>query len=527
MTGITRLKEKQEYEAWLKEKAAIKRLSPESRENEEAKKKRIDELLKIGNETKFAKYYFSHLVDSDFAWFQKAEMKKVAETPDIFAMEEWPREHAKSIIWDVMMPMLLKAKGELTGMLISSANEKKANKLLADIQAELMFNKRYIADYGEQYNQGKWQDGQFTTVDGIGFWAFGRGQSPRGVRESDKRPNYGVFDDIEDAVLNRNETRVIETVDWILGDFYGAMPITGSRLIGAGNRTHKRGVVAHIVGDIEPDDPKREGLHHCKVYALENPRTHKKDMSEKGVPAWKERYSRDMIVKKMRKMGWRISLREYFHEHIVEGKTFREEHLPWIEVLPLAEYDQLITYNDPSYKANKTSDFKSIVLIGKKGRFYDIIDCFVRQCTTAEMVRGHYNLAEQIPSYLDCRHFMEANFIQDLMLEEYWRVGEERGTMLRIRGDKRKKPEKDVRIENLTPLTEQCFIRFNKAHKHKADMQELRGQFLGFPDAEHDDGPDSVEGGVFLLDTKRGKPGKGERSVRTGQYDRDNERSIY
>jgi phage terminase large subunit-like protein len=99
--------------------------------------------------------------------------------------------------------------------------------------------------------------------------------------------------------------------------------------------------------------------------------------------------------------------------------------------------------------------------------------------------------------------------------------------MLRIRGDKRKKPDKDVRIENLTPLTEQCFIRFNRAQKHKADMQELRAQFLGFPDAEHDDGPDSVEGGIFLLDKKNVKHTVTEHAIRNGAYSRDNERSIY
>lgn len=526
MTTIFKLKEKQEYEAWLQQMAAVKRMGPESRESESAKKKRIADLLKVGNEPKFARYYFSHLVDADFAYFQRQEMKEVHANSDIFAMEEWPREHAKSIIWGVIMPMLLKADGQLTGMMLASANQQKANTLLADIQAELMFNQRYIADFGQQYNQGAWKDGHFTTLDGIGFWAFGRGVSPRGTRKSDKRPNYGLFDDIEDAVLNRNESRVLEVVDWLLGDFFGAMPITGSRLIGAGNRTHEKGVVAHIVGDIEPDDPKREGLHHRKVFALENPRTHKKDLSEKGVPAWKERYTREMILEKMRKMGWRIALREFFHEHIVEGKVFREEHLPWVECMALSAYDSLITYNDPSYKGNRTNDYKSIVLIGKKGRNYDIIDCFVRQCTTAEMVRGHYNLASDIPTNVDCRHYMEANFIQDLMLEEYWRVGEERGTMLRIRGDKRKKPDKTVRIENLTPFTEQGFIRFNKALKHKPDMQELRTQFLGFPDASHDDGPDSVEGGIWLLDRKKGR-NRGDRGFKTGQYARSNNRSIY
>ena len=122
---------------------------------------------------------------------------------------------------------------------------------------------------------------------------------------------------------------------------------------------------------------------------------------------------------------------------------------------------------------------------------------------------------------------MEANFIQDLMLEEYYRYGEENPPMLRIRGDKRKKPDKEVRIENMTPLTEAGFIRFNRALKQKPDMKTLRDQFLGFPDKRiKDDGPDMVEGAIYKLDTKKGKSGH-ERETRTGQYARNDDRSIY
>lgn len=513
------IKDKREYEAWLREKESIKRAGINSTESSSEKEKRIKDLCKLGNELKFFKYYFGHLIDAEFSYFQKRDVKKVAETTDIFAVMEWARENAKSMIFDVMVPLNLKAKKELQGMMLASSSFDKAKVLLGDIQAELMFNKRYIADFGNQMSVGSWQDGHFTTTDGVGFWAFGRGQSPLGTRKAANRPNYGVFDDIDDAVLCRNESRVDETVDWILGDFYGAMQIKGSRLIGLGNRIHKKGVVAKIVGDIEPDDPKREGLYHSKVYQLENPKTHEKDLSEAGVPAWKERYTREMVIAKMKKMGWRIALRQYFHEHIVVGKTFKEEHLPWVKVLPLAEYDKLITYNDPSYKGTKTSDFKSIVLIGKKGRYYDIIKCFCRQCTTGEMVRGHYNMAAMIPDRLTCRHYMEANFIQDLMLEEYWREGEARGKTLRIRGDHRTKPDKTGRIENLTPFTEQGFIRFNQDEKQSPDMQELRNQFLGFPDAEHDDGPDSVEGAVFLLNQHGGSERKKSYTgMKTGSY---------
>ena len=450
--------------------------------------------------------------------------REITGNRDVFAILVFPREHAKSVLADVMIPMFLKARGELSGMMLGSANEAKAATLLADLQAELMFNKRYIADFGEQYSLGSWKEGNFSTGDGVGFWAFGRGQSPRGTRKAARRPDYGVIDDIDDAMIVKNVGRVKDAVDWVLGDFYGAMPNKASRLVIVGNRTHKNSILAHLVGDVEPDDPKREGVFHLKVFALENPRTRRKDLSGNGVPAWKERYTREEILRKMARMGSRVAKREFFHEHVVTGRIFKEEHLPWAKLPPVREYEKLVTYNDPSYKASSKNDFKSIVLVGKTGRYFDIIKVFCRQCTTGEMVRGHYNIAELIPENMTCRHWMEANFIQDMMLEEYYNEGDNRGYYLAIRGDTRKKPDKESRIENLSPFTEKQVIRFNIEEKQNPDMLELRDQFLGFPDAEHDDGPDSVEGAIHKLN-KFQKPGTGMKA-RFGKYKRDNGRRV-
>lgn len=504
---------KRQYEAWIEEKKAIIATNPVVRESDEQRQANIKKAM--ADFSYFARRYFSHLAKAPMGYFHKRDTDMVIANPDFFGVMEYPREHAKSIIYDVILPLHLKARGELTGMMLASANEKKAATLLGDVQAELMFNQQYIADFGEQYSIGNWQDGYFVTSDGIGFWAFGRGQSPRGTRKSDRRPNYGIIDDIDDAVLVRNESRVDETCDWILGDFYGAMPNKASRLIIVGNRIHRKSTLAKMVGDIEPGDPKRQGLYHSKVFALENPKTRKKDLTEKGVPAWKENFTRKEILTKMQRQGSRIGLREFFHEHITVGKIFKEEHLPWVKAESLQSYDKLITYNDPSYKSSQTSDCKAIVLIGKKGRFYDVIDCFVAQCTTGTMVKAHYDIAERVPEKVACRHYMEANFIQDLMLEEYWREGERRGKTMRIRGDKRKKPDKEARIENLTPFTEQGFIRFNSELRQLPSMQLLREHFLGFPDHEHDDGPDAVEGAIYLLNQRSGeaKKAKGGRML--------------
>jgi phage terminase large subunit-like protein len=510
-------KEQKLYDEWLAEKEAIQRLEPAAFETEAQKERRIKKLLK--KFSLFCGYYFQEFMDSEFGWFHLKAIKYIEDNPDLLMVCEWPREHAKSVVLGIFVPMYLKARGELTGVVLTSSTQDKANGLLADLQEQLMFNRRYTADFGTQYQAGKWESGHFVTADGIGFWSFGRGQSPRGIREAALRPNYGLADDMDDAEIVKNDKRVDEAVDWLLGDLYGALPTKGSRFVIIGNRVHKRSILAKIVGDVEKGDPKREGVVHIKVYALENPRTHEKDLSENGRPAW-GRYTREQIINKMSRMGYRIGLRELFHEHIVVGRVFREEHLPWAQLPPLSACDKLITYCDPSWKETKKNDFKAILLIGKNGKYFDVYRAFCRQCTTPEMVRGHYDLAADIPQNKVCRHWMEANFMQDIHLQKYDAESEKRGYAIAIRGDKRKKPEKAERIEDLSAYAERGLIRWNIEEKQSPDMQEARNQFLGFPDT-HDDAPDAAEGAIYKLN----KSGSGEnKQARSGKYKHNSSR---
>lgn len=80
------------------------------------------------------------------------------------------------------------------------------------------------------------------------------------------------------------------------------------------------------------------------------------------------------------------------------------------------------------------------------------------------------------------------------------------------------------RIENLSAYAERGQMRFNQDKKQTPDMIELRQQFLGFPDAEHDDGPDAVEGAIYKLNTPSLNAGGGIATVR---YIRSNARRAY
>lgn len=444
---------------------------------------------------RFAEYYFPHYIDSKFGWFHLEAAKEIEQDKRGFFVLEWPREHAKSVFADIMMPMYLYARGELSGMVVASANESKAKGLLGDIQAEFVSNEIWKNDYGNLAALGSWTSGNFMTTDKIGFWALGRGQSPRGIRKAANRPNYCVIDDMDDKTLCKNEQRVRDAADWVLEDLYYALSIKGARLVIAGNRIHKKSILSFMVGDIEPDDPKREGLCHIKVFALENPTTKEKD--DAGVPAWCERYTLEDILDKIKKSGYRASRREFFHEHLEQGILFQFEWIEWTECLPPEQYDEIVVYGDPSFKNTKQSDYKAIVATGRKGRQLHILRAWVRQATTTAMVNVFYDFWEIYGAY--ARYYIEANMLQDLIFrDEFDTIGEARGMLLPIRQDKRKKPDKYTRIENMTPYYERGLIKYNQLHKKSADMNTLINQTLAFPTG-NDDGPDAQEGGISLL----------------------------
>lgn len=452
-----------------------------------------------GDFSAFCKYYFEKQCSAPFGYFHTEAMEAVLNDPNIFAVLEWPREHAKSVFADIMLPMFLYANGELSGLIIVSANEDKAVGLLSDIQAQFTSNQRWIADYGELQNAGDWKAGNFSTKDGVGFWAFGNGQSPRGVRKSEKRPNLIIVDDIDTAERCRNIARVLESVNWILEDLYPCMGLKQGRLIISGNRIHQASILAHMVGDVKPTDVPREGVWHSKVYALENPVT--REMDENGEPAWKERYTRAEVMNRMRKMGYRASRREYFHQHIEDGIVFSND---WIEFDPerhVSDYSEIVVYGDPSFKNTKASDFKAIVAVGRKkdnGKLY-VLSAWVRQASIASMVSAFYDFYERYEN--SAAYYIEANMLQDLLFDDQFFVeGGNRGYQLPIRQDKRQKPDKFTRIENLTPLFERGQVLFNENERNSYDMQTLIQQILAFPTG-HDDGPDALEGAISLLQT--------------------------
>ena len=71
--------------------------------------------------------------------------------------------------------LMLRPKRLINFMVVVGKSQDSANRLLGDIQAELEYNQRIIADFGQQKNLGLWTAGEFKTASGVKFLAVAVG----------------------------------------------------------------------------------------------------------------------------------------------------------------------------------------------------------------------------------------------------------------------------------------------------------------------------------------------------------------
>lgn len=487
---MTEQEKKEALKRWQQQCERLSKITSTRKPETEAERKRnIARALKDYNY--FCQRYLSHYCECDNAKFQNDAAKYVKEHPIMRAVFKWPRGHAKSVHLDIGIPLWLKFQGELHVMVLVGKSEDNADALLGDLQAELQYNNYIIQDFGEQYNAGTWQEGEFVTKDRCAFFSRGRGQSPRGLRFREMRPDYIVIDDLDDDEMCRSESRVREMTKWVKEALFGCFGGKGGRFIMVGNLIGKNSVLQKIIDS--------DTVHTSSVNAID----------KHGNPAWPERYTIDYLKGIEQFMGYRSFQKEYMNNPITEGAVFSEQWIRYKPMLKLKFYESIVVYVDPSWKSSGKNDYKACKMWGRprkglktaKPTELHCIRAFVRQCSVGEMVRWLYDLYEAIPEDAAATFYMEANFMQDTILDEFEREGVARGYQLPILPDTRNKPDKYARIEAISPLWERGCVYYNEKLQNDPDMKTGIEQTLAFEQGSraHDDSPDADEGAIWKL----------------------------
>ena len=152
-------------------------------------------------------YFFPDYAKSPFAPFQIRAINRCIKQDEWYEVLSWARSLAKSTIV-MFIVLFLVLTGRKRNIMMISATEDAAKRLLAPYRDELEKNPRIRAYYGNQTGMNKWTEGEFITNSDIAFRAIGFGNAPRGSRNKSYRPDVLLIDDYDTDEACRNADRV-------------------------------------------------------------------------------------------------------------------------------------------------------------------------------------------------------------------------------------------------------------------------------------------------------------------------------
>ena len=239
MAKLGRATDKDYIEAWQQFIANFRDSTPiDMSESKIEQLRRIDVLEKKPED--WFRYYFPKFCTAEPAEFHKKATRRLMQHPEWYEVRAWSRELAKSSR-SMMEICYLALTGRIHNILLVSNSHDNATALLLPYKAFFEANQRVIHDYGTQQRTGSWKSDRFIIRKGCSFRAIGWGESPRGTRNNEKRPDFILIDDIDTDEECRNEEIMKNKVNWIEQALICTRSISNpTRILVNGNIIHEQ-----------------------------------------------------------------------------------------------------------------------------------------------------------------------------------------------------------------------------------------------------------------------------------------------
>ena len=361
------------------------------------------------------------------------------------------------------------------------------------IELELAENPRIRCDYGPAEVKG--EAGARVMGDTL-VWCRGIGQSTRGQRHRQWRPDAFIGDDLENDVLVRNPKREAELWDWLLGATFPGLESHGAKavFIVVGTMYGRHCMMARAREQSKVLDARGQPICRYFEYALRD---------ERGHSTWPERYSDRDLARACAVMGTRIARREIDCKEDSQDAPFRPE---WIREFDSTRLDrsnlQTVAFLDPSAKADERHDYKALVVLAAPtihnpqstiGNRVYCLHAWIRHASPGEMIDQLFWVADEFgPGVIGC----EANGFQGLIWDLLRIEQERRGRRFVVKPVDNRQNKQDRILTNQGEF-ERGLCVFDP---REGDQQLLIDQFLDFGQSGvHDDGPDAWDGARRLL----------------------------
>lgn len=436
------------------------------------------------------KYYFPTYYKCNPARFHKKATYRLLNNSRHYEVRAWARELAKTAR-TMMEVTYLAMKGEIKNILYISNSYDNAVRLLTPIRLTLEKNLRISNDYGNQIKPGAWEEGEFTTLQGVSFRAIGAAQSPRGTRNEEARPDCIIIDDIDTDEECRNPERIKNKWKWLEEAVIPTVSISGNyRIVFNGNIIARDCCITRAM----------EKADYVDVINIRD---------NLGKSTWPDKNSEQDIDNILAKISTAAAQKEYFNNPVSEGDVFKE--MTWGKCPNLKSLPFVVVYGDPSTsnRRSKNTSYKANFLVGfLQGKYY-IYTGYLEQTTNDEYIENFYRLRNYVSNQTTVYYFNENNTLQDPFWQQVLKPllikkGAKRG-IIPIAADTRSKMDKYSRIEaSLEPLNRSGLLIFNERERGNPHMKRLEEQFLmispNLPAPA--DGPDAIEGAVWIINQK-------------------------
>ncbi len=499
--------DKQALSEWDELLLSIQNSTPvDTSETEEQKIARMKDLEKPGNQEAWFKYYFPNFAFSDPAPFHIASSRKVInhaavvgvptnhpKSTAFYQRRAWARGLSKSTRRMFEVLYIVFVRKVRANLLLISKSETNAIRLLAPYRANLEANQRLINDYGKQMRPGKWSEDEFITRGKSSFRAVGAEQNPRGARLDEMRPNFIIFDDVDDDEVCRNPDRLQNRWEWIERAVIPTVDIARPYWICFDNNI------------IAEDSIAVRAAQYATHVELINIR------DANGKSTWPQKNSEQDIDAILSSISYESGQSEYFNNPMSQGKAFPS--ITWGQCPPVSRLPFIQIYADPAtsnkdkptLKSKANTSSKAVYAMGspdgKKLYIYYGFMGAVNNTTFIDWLYATYLWAQQQKAkmvFID----MENNTLQDPFYQQVFLPlitdrKKAHGITLPIAPDARVKPEKWFRIEgNLEPLNRNGNMIFNEKQADNPHLKALEAQFKSAKATSRAlDGPDCIEGG--------------------------------
>lgn len=482
----------------------------------------FSELRRLMGETDiefFALCYFPKYFDRIFGCFHKElfeELKYMLSNTGLIEAFGLPREHGKSTINSFLFPLYSTLYNKSQFTLIISATEQIALPFLDMIKDELENNPLLKEDFGIQKGN-RWNNNEiWITGRGIDACIMIRGidGSLRGIHFKQYRPQLVLLDDLLKDDTAKSETKreqvkntftdvvipigtkdtnilVVGTVlheedlmaELLKGKIPGVRSIRKSAVISFSERDDLWGEWERLYNNLKDLDR----INTAKEYYEAN----EAEMVEGTEILWHEYLDYYYLMCKKQAMGEKSFYKELQNDpRSTDDYIF--QNIQYWEVRP--EYDdmEIVMYIDPAIKAGKRNDYSAVTVIGKHektGQMY-VLDGQIYKLLPDDLFKV---VIEKIPLFPIEKVGFEATQAQSYMKQKFEESLWDNQIYIPVE-EVNAKGQKHERIITLEPDIKRGFILFNPANV--SYNNQVKDYNKG---AKHDDAPDSLYGGVQLV----------------------------